>query len=62
MPIAQWLLSKKLKNHPAYGWCRVIFSLLYTSILLMIVMQIIYFFPNIDVTMTWIANHISIIL
>ncbi len=62
MPIAQWLLSKKLKNHRAYGWCRVIFSLLYTSILLMIVMQIIYFFPNIDVTMTWIANHISIIL
>ena len=48
-------------NHQqARNWCRTIFYLLLWSILMLIMMQVIYFFPNLDVTMTWIAHHVNL--
>lgn len=48
-------------NHKqARNWCRTIFYLLLSSILVLILMQVIYFFPNLDVTMTWIAHHVNL--
>lgn len=48
-------------NHQqARNWCRTIFYLLLSSILVLILMQVIYFFPNLDVTMTWIAHHVNL--
>ena len=48
-------------NHQqARNWCRTIFYLLLSSILMLIMMQVIYFFPNLDVTMTWIAHHVNL--
>lgn len=40
---------------------RPIFYLGWTSLLTVILMQIIYFFPNFDVSMTWIAHHVNLI-
>ena len=49
-------------NHQqARNWCRTIFYLLLSSMLMLIIMQVIYFFPNLDVTMTWIAHHVNLI-
>lgn len=53
------VLFKKV-TASARNWCRTTFYLLLTAILMLIVMQMIYFFPNLDVTMTWIANHINL--
>ena len=48
-------------NHQqARNWCRTIFYLLLSSMLMLIIMQVIYFFPNLDVTMTWIAHHVNL--
>ena len=48
-------------NHQqARNWCRTIFYLLLSSMLILILMQVIYFFPNLDVTMTWIAHHVNL--
>lgn len=48
-------------NHQqAHNWCRTIFYLLLSSMLMLIIMQVIYFFPNLDVTMTWIAHHVNL--
>ena len=48
-------------NHQqARNWCRTIFYLLLSSMLMLIIMQVIYFFPNFDVTMTWIAHHVNL--
>ena len=48
-------------NHQqARNWCRTIFYLLLSSMLVLILMQVIYFFPNLDVTMTWIAHHVNL--
>lgn len=48
-------------NHQqARTWCRTIFYLLLSSMLMLIIMQVIYFFPNLDVTMTWIAHHVNL--
>ena len=48
-------------NHQqARNWCRTIFYLLLSSMLMLIIMQVIYFFPNLDVTMNWIAHHVNL--
>ena len=48
-------------NHQqARNWCRTIFYLLLSLMLMLIIMQVIYFFPNLDVTMTWIAHHVNL--
>ena len=48
-------------NHQqARNWCRTIFYLLLSSMLMLKIMQVIYFFPNLDVTMTWIAHHVNL--
>ncbi|MFR5114095.1 LTA synthase family protein [Turicibacter sanguinis] len=57
-------LFKKVKmkhNDSFIKWIRIFFYLILTSILTILVMQIIYFFPNFDITMTWIAHHINLI-
>lgn len=58
------VLFKKVKIKHTYEfikWIRNFFYLMLTSILTVLVMQIIYFFPDFDVTMTWIAHHINLI-
>lgn len=42
------------------NWCRAIFYLLLSSMLVLIMMQVIYFFPNLDVTITWITHHVNL--
>ncbi|CUQ12626.1 Lipoteichoic acid synthase 1 [Turicibacter sanguinis] len=50
-----------INNHQqARNWCRTIFYLLLSSMLMLIIMQVIYFFPNLDVTMNWIAHHVNL--
>ena len=56
---SEMVLFKKV-TVSARNWCRTTFYLLLTAMLMLIVMQLIYFFPNLDVTMTWIANHINL--
>lgn len=52
----------KVKNAPSsIKRIRGLFYLMLTSILSVLGMQIIYFFPNFDVTITWIAHHINLI-
>lgn len=62
MPMIEVIL---FKTHPIKSSktnaCRMIFYLLYASILTMIGMQVIYFFPNFDVAMTWITHHVNLI-
>lgn len=63
MPIIEVILFKRNKNGHSeniFNWCRTIFYLFYCSLLTFIGMQIIYFFPNLDVTMTWIAHHVNL--
>ena len=63
LPIIEVILFKKNKSGHSeiiFKWCRTIFYLLYCSLLTFIGMQIIYFFPNLDVTMTWMAHHVNL--
>ena len=50
----------QINHQQARNWCRTIFYLLLSSMLMLIIMQVIYFFPNLDVTMTWIAHHVNL--
>lgn len=49
------------KPYSYLKWIRVFFYLMMTSLMTMLIMQVIYFFPNIDVTIDWIAHHINLI-
>ncbi|MDE5977705.1 MAG: LTA synthase family protein, partial [Turicibacter sp.] len=62
--VSEGYLFKKNQTAPyknARNWCRTIFYLLLSAILTFICIQVIYFFPNLDVAMSLIAHHIDLI-
>lgn len=58
------VIFKKIKLDQTNRYVKLIrpfFYLVWTSLFTILLMQIIYFFPNLDVSMTWIAHHINLI-